>query len=167
MTSSILPQELQSLLQRPSAPPLIPTKPYDPSLTKIIASLSSSHSKATISSLHLLNDDIESAHIIAQANEDSMTSNLVHATLHRRERDFWNSNWWLNQITHPLLDEIHGGKSQACAFVDAVENLVDGGAKGKGGASTACGSKRLDELKEIQWREMVRLVEYSLEKGND
>lgn len=155
--TSTLPTEVESLLSRPSSPPLIALKPFNTSLTSIINSLSSTHSASTISSLHLLNDDLSSAHSVAQANEVSMTCNLVHATLHRREKDFWNSKWWLQQITHPILEEIHGGRKGACQFVDQVEALVEGK-----GISTICGSKKLDQMKEIQWREMEGLVRYSL-----
>lgn len=41
--------------------------------------------------MHLCNDDIEHAHDLAQAHEESMTANLCHAILHRREQDYWNS----------------------------------------------------------------------------
>ena len=41
--------------------------------------------------MHICNDDIENAHELAQAHEESMTANLIHANLHRREQDYWNS----------------------------------------------------------------------------
>lgn len=41
--------------------------------------------------MYLCNDDIEHAHDLAQAHEESMTANLCHAILHRREQDYWNS----------------------------------------------------------------------------
>merc|ERR1711939_668738 len=71
-------------------PPLTPSGPYRKSLKADIASLQGS-SEVVQAALHLLNDDISAAHDLAQAHEESMTANLVHAVLHRREQDYWNS----------------------------------------------------------------------------
>ena len=46
--------------------------------------------------MHLLNDDIDNAHNLAQAHEESQTANLTHAILHRREGDYWNSVAFFN-----------------------------------------------------------------------
>lgn len=45
----------------------------------------------THAALHLANDDIYACHDIAQASEGDPTADLMHATLHRREGDYWNS----------------------------------------------------------------------------
>ncbi|KAK0554228.1 hypothetical protein OC846_000937 [Tilletia horrida] len=112
--------------------------------------------------LHLLNDDITRAHTIAQDHEDIMTCNLVHCILHRREQDFWNSNWWCRRLDHPLLQIIHGGNSnaeaqeRACRFTDECEAATKG-------ASTACGAKKVQDLKKLQTDELITLVKWILE----
>ncbi|KAK0491567.1 hypothetical protein IW261DRAFT_1438353, partial [Armillaria novae-zelandiae] len=40
----------------------------------------------------------------AQSDDGNLTSNYLHAQLHRREGDYWNSKWWLGtgmQSAHP------------------------------------------------------------------
>lgn len=39
----------------------------------------------TCVALHLVNDDINRCHLIAQDHEGDPTADLLHATLHRRE----------------------------------------------------------------------------------
>lgn len=77
---SSLPASLEPLLHRAPLPPLVPSKPFDPSLRASIDGLAKEGaSPAVRASLHLLNDDIERAHDVAQADEQSMTSNVCHA----------------------------------------------------------------------------------------
>lgn len=77
------------LLARQPYPPLCPKSVYDPSLTKDIKFLDASPLVRAV--LHLANDDIEGCHVIVQDMEGQRTANLLHATLHRREGDYWNS----------------------------------------------------------------------------
>ena len=88
--SATLASVSSQLLARSPLPPLCPTKPFDAALTATISSLPET-SDVTKAVLHLLNDDMSSAHDLAQAHEESTTANLTHAILHRREKDFWNS----------------------------------------------------------------------------
>lgn len=89
-STSQTPESIASaLLARQPYPPLCPKKVYDPSLTKAISSLDAP--LLAHAALHLANDDIEGCHVIVQDMEGQPTANLLHATLHRREGDYWNS----------------------------------------------------------------------------
>lgn len=166
MTAVELPPALQTLTSRLTSssiselPPLRPTKPYDPSLASQIDSfIKSSNEKQSLrAALHLINDDIERAHKIAQANEGDSTSDLCHAILHRREADYWNSKWWLRMIKHPLIDEIYGSTAKAQSYVDAVEAIV----LNKKGASTACAAGNLEQLKQKQAQELNALLRFTM-----
>ena len=146
-------------------PPLQATQPFDQTLTAEIdtfAKQNSPNRPCVRAALHILNDDLERAHKIAQDDEGDMSSNLCHAILHRREGDFWNSKWWYRQIKHPLIGQVYGGTSEAQAFVDSVESIVGGGGK-RGGASTPCAAGNLNTLKRKQADELAQLVQYVLE----
>lgn len=70
-------------------PPLRPKHLYDASLKAQINKL---RDPVPIrAALHLANDDVTSAHDEAQSNQGDGTSDYVHAQLHRREGDYWNS----------------------------------------------------------------------------
>ncbi|WVQ79571.1 hypothetical protein IAT38_001670 [Cryptococcus sp. DSM 104549] len=132
------------LFARP-LPPLEPgTKVYDSSLMKTIAGLN--EHKYVIAALHLANDDINHCHLIAQDNEGDPTADMLHATLHRREGDYWNSKYWWSHVRHPLIPNV----SNAKAFVDACEKAAGGR-----GDDT--------KLREKQWAELKRLVEWTRE----
>lgn len=159
-TSSAPSSELRALLTRnsESLPPLRPQKPFSAKLQPTISSLSLPIPVLGI--LHLLNDDIESAHTLVQDDDSNRDSNLIHSILHRREGDFWNSKWWLNQFSHPFLDELYSekqlnGKTGAKQFVDMVDRITSKG------ATTACAAQRdVTEAKQWQWKEHSSLASY-------
>ncbi len=90
--------------------------------------------------LLLWHDHSDASHVICQAIENPDGS-LVHAILHRREPDYWNSKYWFRRVgQHPCFSALSkrvapllaseaklaaqllpGGKWDAFAFVDAVE----------------------------------------------
>lgn len=144
-------------------PPLRPLKPFDNHLTAEIDSFAKSNSPdrpCVQIALHILNDDLDRAHTLAQNDEGEMSSDLCHAILHRRGGDYWNSKTWYSLIQHPLIDQIHGGTSGAQAFVDSVESVTESGKKG--GASTPCAAGNLDKLKRKQADELSQLLQYVL-----
>ncbi|UZJ54497.1 hypothetical protein CBS101457_003817 [Exobasidium rhododendri] len=168
MTSTVLPPALDGLMIRVTSksvqdlPPLRPTKPFDASLTSPIDSyVQTIHgNKASVrAALHLLNDDVDRAHKIAQDDEGEMTSDLIHAILHRREGDYWNSKWWYRQINHPLISEVYGSTARAQTFVDEVESIVTN----KKGASTACAAVNVEKLKQKQAEELAALVRFAIQ----
>ncbi|MDW8307920.1 MAG: hypothetical protein RMK20_00950 [Verrucomicrobiales bacterium] len=90
----------------------------------------------------LWHDHLDAAHRIAQALE-TRDGRFVHAIMHRREPDYWNSKYWWRRVgVHPCFAElarrsseflhaeddsalarqiIPGGQWDAFAFVDACE----------------------------------------------
>jgi hypothetical protein len=100
--------------------------------------------------LHVLNDDIDCAHGIAQQHEGNPTSDYWHAIVHRREGDFGNAKYWFARVgEHPVVKEIYGDTTGAVAFVDRCRGI---------------GAGRDTEAEELQWREMLVLLDYS-ERG--
>jgi hypothetical protein len=126
--------------------PLRAVKAFDPGLTRAIDGLDASD--AVKAGLHLLNDDLERGHALAQAHEGDKTCDYWHAIVHRREGDFDNAKYWLRQVgRHPVLTRVHdGGPSAAVVFVDR------------------CRDAKPNErplLEAIQKREMLGLIEYA------
>ncbi|KAG7447719.1 uncharacterized protein BT62DRAFT_930746 [Guyanagaster necrorhizus] len=144
-------REIASILLARPIPSLKPSNVYDSSLTPRIDALSDSI--PVLSALHLLNDDIDRAHTLAQSDDGNLTSNYLHAQLHRREGDYWNSKWWLGtgmQSSHPVLDKVHGNTYQAKQFVDDCQAVLDM-------------SYRANELEARQWQELKLTLEYALD----
>ena len=89
--------------------PLLPKAVYRPELSAAIAEL---HQTETVSAdvtacLHLLNDDLDAAHILCQANEFNPTANYIHQIVHRREGDFGNTRYWIAKTgAHPFYAEL-------------------------------------------------------------
>lgn len=82
-------------------PPLHPHGVFREDLTAAIEALSAP--PLVEAGLHLLNDDLERCHRIAQAHEGP-DGNYWHAILHRREGDFGNSLYWYRRVgEHPVL----------------------------------------------------------------
>jgi hypothetical protein len=134
--------------------------------------LSESRQQLVRSLLLLWHDQLDASHQISQNIEDADGS-LVHAIMHRREPDYWNSKYWWRRVgSHPAYPEIAkrverllqemsesklakklvpGGKWDPYAFVDECE------------AAAASGSgERTQLLREIQRVESEAVLEYLL-----
>ena len=121
----------------------------------------------------LWHDHLDASHIISQSIENPDGS-FVHAIMHRRELDYWNSKYWWRRVgKHPcfselgervaaLLDsrqelELRGklvprGGWDGCAFVDVCEASAD----------EPKTSKRTELLRQLQRVETEVALEYFL-----
>ena len=143
---------LQKLLATPEPPQLGPgPRPGQRPQRELEAELKSilgdsglpDDSRALLRALVLLwHDHLDAAHTIAQAIE-TPDGSLLHAMLHRREPDFWNSKYWWRRVgAHPVFAKLAprvralleargagpllgrimpGGRWDAGAFVDFCE----------------------------------------------
>jgi hypothetical protein len=99
-----LPKLARRLLHRDPLPPLRPTQIWKTDLTPKIELLAVN--PVVAAGLHLLNDDLNTAHRLAQEQEGT-TADYWHAIVHRREGDFMNSRYWYRQLgTHPVFHEM-------------------------------------------------------------
>ena len=126
--------------------PLRPDAVFDREMAASIAALDAPD--AVKAGLHLLNDDLDHAHELAQAHEGDKTCDYWHAILHRREGDFENAKYWLRQVgRHPVLSRVHdGGPPAAIRFVEQCRDA---------------GPADMALLEATQKREMLGLLEYA------
>lgn len=101
--------------------------------------------------LHCWNDDLGSAHHIAQENDGS-DGNYWHAIMHRRESDFSNSKYWYGTLgKHPIWETMHRDFPEWSAnwFVDQCQSLAE---------MTSPSKELRARLEQIQACEMARLL---------
>ncbi|KAH7341388.1 hypothetical protein B0J17DRAFT_646335 [Rhizoctonia solani] len=109
MSSTYLSSELyQKLFERDTPTPLRPKSSRFPELTSQISNLKLAGKSAppqVLTTLHLLNDDIKSAHDIAEPfyYQGVHICDYQHGIVHIRDGDYSNARWWFGQLSHPLL----------------------------------------------------------------
>jgi hypothetical protein len=135
------------LLNRNPLPPLEPRAVFNTALTSKINELYVSNNVRA--GLHLLNDDINAAHEIAQSMEGDPIADYWHAILHRREKDYWNSKYWVNRVKCTAMMSIFDKDSMKKAK-QAAEEFVD--------KCEACKGQHNEELEKQQYLEMKTVL---------
>ena len=171
----------KQLLATPEPPSLGPERRSGTlSESDVIATLQPMGSQARLSArrdeliqalLLLWHDHLDSAHALAQTTEDA-NGNFVHAIMHRREPDAWNSKYWWRRVgDHPAFPELArrvdallglhgdvklarrllpGGHWDPAAFVDACVATLN----------SAYSDPTMKLLREIQREETEILLEH-------
>ncbi|KAL0487881.1 MiaA [Acrasis kona] len=147
-------EEIKTILLNREPPILAPgDKVFDESLVDRIESLP--QSKNVRAGLHLLNDDIHHAHLLAQSIEGDPIADYWHAILHRREKDYSNSKYWFSHVNSDVLKKVYGqssislAKQKSFAFVDQCEKVKSG---------------RDSELEHRQFEEMKSVLEAAIKR---
>ena len=137
------------LLNRDPLPPLEPGAVWKHKLSNEIDSLD--EKELVKAGLHLLNDDIDRCHSIAQ-DTPTDEGNYWHAILHRREPDYFNSKYWYRRVAeHPVYSQLREEFQDwdPFEFVDWCESSSWGG-----------GVKSVSWLEDVQAKEMGHLLNY-------
>lgn len=139
-------------------PALGPGTPNEPMRTKLTAfhphAADAESGKALHSALWLWHDFLTESHDISQ-DLTSPTGSLLHAVMHRREPDAWNSKYWLRRVgDHPVFAAIVAAAKELgyawepVRFVDDCEAARD------------TGTEREDLLKRVQRAELELIVRW-------
>lgn len=183
MTLPVLPAKLAELLNTEvlaaldasSRPGTLPAAEIADQLAPTLAASGLSPERQTlVRALVLLwHDHLDAAHTLAQSVETADGS-FVHAIMHRREPDAWNSKYWWRRVgAHPAFSDLASlagpwleengqmelrasllpdGRWDAFAFVDACE-----------AARQARAEKRTaSALQRLQWLETLALLAWLL-----
>ncbi|KAH7925019.1 hypothetical protein BV22DRAFT_1112521 [Leucogyrophana mollusca] len=144
-----------TLFARTPLPPLTAERVWRPDLSAQINALRAGINVKAV--LHLLNDDFDGCHNLAQTQEGNPYSDNLHAIVHRREPDYWNSQYWYGRLYHSHMSEIYlPGASKAkvqqaaIKFVDDVKRANETG-------------NGVDEMEKRQWDEMTKLARILIE----
>lgn len=138
-------------LRSRTRPPLAPQSPWNQEISKKLQK--AELSEPTRAALCLWNDDLDTAHHIAQ-QIDTSTGSLIHGVMHRRQGDYSNSKYWFHRIaSHPVFDELRREFAHwdPFEFVDQCRN--------------ALGKKKTEDitqLEKIQTRELEAITHYCL-----
>lgn len=150
-----LPAAVAELLSA-RTPDLGPGSPNEPLRTKLAAFTAPGEmGRALHAALWLYHDFLDESHEISQGLH-SPTGSLLHAVMHRREPDAWNSKYWLRRVgDHPVYAEI-GAAAKGLGYGDGTWDpmrFVDDCEAARG-----TGTDREELLKRVQAREIERIA---------
>ena len=125
-------------------PPLLPpTRPTDVSLTDAISSLYVH--PALEAALHILNNDLPSAHFLVRHMEASpaLEAMYLHGILHRIEGDYNNARAWYNDVkSSEVFQSNWKDDNEALRFIEKIERLAKEG-QGSQAELEACSIKEI------------------------
>ncbi len=95
-----------ALVSRDPLPALVvPGNPWRPEIAQTLqtARTESTVPEPVLAALHLLNDDLDAAHVLVQ-DDTSQTGSYLHYLVHRREGDWSNTRYWAARTgEHPIF----------------------------------------------------------------
>ncbi len=122
-TFSALYNYMKSVMPAPVTPP---AKPSFPALSSAIAGLSLHPTLE--SALHILNNDLSSAHFLVRHMEcaPAYEGMFLHGILHRIEGDYDNARAWYKSVAESDLfaSVWDGGLEEAMTLIDRIEALA-------------------------------------------
>jgi hypothetical protein len=74
--------------------------------------------------LYLWHDHWDEAHRIAQADEGEAHHDLLHAILHRREKDFSNAEYWFRSAGRNAAFDVLGGRLAKLTLEDPLRAAI-------------------------------------------
>ena len=140
------------------------TAKLNPLLAK--SKLSPTREQLVRSLILLWHDHLDASHTISQGIEN-VDGSCVHAIMHRREPDAWNSKYWWRRVgDHAAFPEIGRRVSDLLAGqkADLAERLIPGGRWDASAFVDACDAAKdesvIRTLRELQRIETEVLLEY-------
>jgi hypothetical protein len=152
-------------------PGVLPEGDIRDRLQRLASEIPSGQQEAVLSLALLWHDHLDASHSLSQ-NIHSADGSFIHAIMHRREPDYWNSKYWWRQTgAHPAFeplgqrvtdylggrkiaavqsDLVRGGRWVPDAFVDACEAV----------AGRAADERDVKCLRELQRIEFGVLLEW-------
>lgn len=137
-----------TLTARPDVPPLLPRRPYNADIADRLKSLSDIDrpNPNLLAALHLMNDDLESAHVLVQDGANA-TACYLHMIVHRREGDWGNAKYWVGRTgEHPFYQEAARLAGTSTWDARAMVDRCQRGSKGGGSSPDAEAAARLAAL---------------------
>jgi len=146
---------------RPEAKPLVEIE-SDLNTALAVTDLSDEAASLIRSIILLWHDHLDESHRISQGIK-SADGSFVHGIMHRREPDYPNAKYWLNQVgLHPTFPEISSRAKElfkGSSLAHLAEGAWDSSAMVDAVANTRVESKEYNLLQHVQQTEIEVLLE--------